>query len=256
MDFIVGLPNCKGKSVIMVIVDRLSKYNHLIAPAYPYNASIVAQLFIEHVFRLHGMPNSIMSDRDPVFVSAFWKELFRLQGSKLCMSSGYHPQTDRQTELAQNRMKVQADKKRTERHFNIGDMVYLKLVPYQLHSLVNHSYHKLQPRFYGPYAVLEKIGVVAYKLKLPEGSKVHPVFHVSYLKKQVGNNVTPQIELPLVSEDGLVQDIPATIMSRRMYKKGNVAGVQLLVQWKGKEVADATWEDFDEFQQRFLGFVV
>ena len=99
MDFIVGLPNCKGKSVIMVIVDRLSKYSHFIALAHPYNASMVAQLFIEHVFRLHGMPNSIVSDTDPVFISSFWREFFKLQGSKLCMSSGYHPQTDGQTEV-------------------------------------------------------------------------------------------------------------------------------------------------------------
>ena len=122
-------------------------------------------------------------------------------------------------QLAQNRMKVQADKKRIERHFNVGDMVYLKLVPYQLHSLVNHSYHKLQPRFYGPYAVLEKIGVVAYRLQLTERSKVHHVFHVSCLKREIGDNVISQVELPLVSEDGLVQDIHAVIMSRMMYKK-------------------------------------
>lgn len=94
-------------------------------------------------------------------------------------------------QLAQNRMKMQEDKKRIERHFDVGDRVYLKLVPYQLHSLVNYSYHKLQPRFYGPYAVLEKIGVVAYILQLPEGPKVHPVFHISCLKKQIGNNVIP-----------------------------------------------------------------
>ena len=159
-------------------------------------------------------------------------------------------------QIAQNRMKVHADKKRTERQFKVGDMVYLKLVPYQLQSLVNHGYQKLQPRFYGPYAVLEKIGAVAYKLQLPEGSRIHPVFHVSCLKKQLGDNVIPQMALPLVTEDGLAQEIPAAILSRRMYKKGNAAGVQLLVQWNGKEAADATWEDFDEFKTQFPDFAV
>lgn len=80
MDFIVGLPNCKGKTVIMVVVDRLCKYVHFIALSYPYIAVIMAQAFIEFVFKLHGMPNSIVSDRDPMFINAFWREFFRLQG--------------------------------------------------------------------------------------------------------------------------------------------------------------------------------
>lgn len=99
MDFIVGLPFCKGKSVIFVVVDRLSKYAHFISMAHPYTTTMVAQVFVENIFKLHGIPSSIVSDRDPVFVSSFWKELFKLQGSKLCLSSGYHPQSDGQTEV-------------------------------------------------------------------------------------------------------------------------------------------------------------
>lgn len=71
MDFIVGLPNCKGKSVIMVIVDGLSGYAHFILLSRPYNVATIAQLFIENVFKLHGMPNSIVSDSDPMFISFF-----------------------------------------------------------------------------------------------------------------------------------------------------------------------------------------
>lgn len=88
MDFIVRLPNCKGKIVIMVVVDRLSKYALFIA--HPYTRVTVAQAFVESIFKLHGMSSSIVSDRDLVFISAFWREFFRLQGSKLCMSYGYH----------------------------------------------------------------------------------------------------------------------------------------------------------------------
>lgn len=59
----------------------------------------------------------------------------------------------------------------TDRHFKVGDKVYLKLMPYKLQSLASHNYQKLQPRFYGPYMCLDKIGTMAYKLMLPEGSK-------------------------------------------------------------------------------------
>lgn len=127
-------------------------------------------------------------------------------------------------EMAQNRMKLQTDKKMTERHFEVGDMVYLRLVPYQLQSLAPHSYHKLQPRFFGPYKVLEKVGTIAYKLQLPPETKVHSVFQVSCLKKQLGNNVIPSPTLPLSTEDGLQLVEPAAILNRMMYKKGMVAG--------------------------------
>ena len=91
MDFIMGLLLSKGKSVIMVVVDRLSKYAHFIPLANPYTATIVAHSFIENVFWLHGLPSTIVSDRDPIFLRTFQKEFFKLQGSKLCMSSWYHP---------------------------------------------------------------------------------------------------------------------------------------------------------------------
>jgi hypothetical protein len=82
MDFIVELPKSGNKPVIMVVVDRLSKYAHLCALQHPFTASTVAQIFMDHVFKLHGMPHSIVSDRDPTFTSNFWQELFRLQGTQ------------------------------------------------------------------------------------------------------------------------------------------------------------------------------
>jgi hypothetical protein len=99
MDFIVGLPKSGNKSVIMVVVDRLSKYAHFCALQHPFTASTVAQIFMDNIFKLHGMPNSIVSDRDPTFTNNFWQELFKLQGTQLHLSTAYHPQMDGQTEV-------------------------------------------------------------------------------------------------------------------------------------------------------------
>ena len=218
LDFIEGLPNSHNKTVILVVVDKFSKYGHFIPMAHPFTALQVAQLYLSQVYKLRGLPKAIISDRDRVFTSAVWQELFRLSDTKLLMSSSYHPQTNGQTERlnqcletflrcfvnacprkwldwlplaeywynttyhsalgktpfevlygnsprhlgisdisscqtaeleewltewetlskliqqqllrAQQRMKNQADKNRTEREFAVGDLVYLKLQPY------------------------------------------------------------------------------------------------------------------------------
>ena len=99
MDLIKGLPKYGGKTVILVVVDQLSKYSNFCALSHPYTASLVTQIFMDQIFRLHGIPSSIVSDRDATITSHFWTELFRFTRTKLKMSSGYHPQTDGQTEV-------------------------------------------------------------------------------------------------------------------------------------------------------------
>jgi hypothetical protein len=78
MDFVEGLPLSQGHSVILVVVDSLSKYSHFTTLSNTYTAATIAQLFISHIFKLHGMPSSIVFNRDPIFTSAFWNELFSL----------------------------------------------------------------------------------------------------------------------------------------------------------------------------------
>lgn len=255
MDFITNLPKSNGYEAILVVVDRLSKYSHFIPLKHPFTARSIAFIFVKEVVRLHGVPESILSDRDPLFVSIFWKELFKLIGTVLKMSSAYHPQTDGQTEVvnrcleaylrcfisdqpkswahwipwaelwyntsfhistgftpfevvygrkppvlvhflegetrveavaqelrdrdealrqlkfnlqkAQEQMKMQADKRRKEVQFDVGDWVFLKLRPHRQQSLVQRIHQKLAPRFFGPYQIIQKVGPVAYKLKLP-----------------------------------------------------------------------------------------
>jgi hypothetical protein len=91
MDFIEGLPWVNGKSVILTVVDRFSKYAHFTALSHPYTALSVAKAFFEGVVHLHGFPASIVSDRDPVFTGHVWRDLFKLAGVQLRMSTAFHP---------------------------------------------------------------------------------------------------------------------------------------------------------------------
>lgn len=99
MEFIKGLPKSQGMTTIFVVVDRLSKYAHFMALSHPYTAKDVAQLFLDNIYKLHGLSATIVSDRDTVFTSTFWQEFFKLQGSQLCLSTAYYPQFDGETEI-------------------------------------------------------------------------------------------------------------------------------------------------------------
>src|SRR3954469_16966751 len=101
MDFIVQLPKTKaGFDAIVVFVDTFSKMTHFAPTKTTTSAPDTACIFFDHVFRLHGLPKSIVSDRDAKFTSKFWKTLFQTMGTKLAMSTAFHPQTDGQTERA------------------------------------------------------------------------------------------------------------------------------------------------------------
>jgi len=99
MDFITALPPSQGYSVIMVIIDKFSKFGHFIPLKADFTSKIVAEVFLQQIIKLHGFPRSIISDRDKVFISKFWQQLFQAQGTKLKMSSAYHPQSDGQSEV-------------------------------------------------------------------------------------------------------------------------------------------------------------
>jgi len=155
---------------------------------------------------------------------------------------------------AQNRMKMYADKKRTEREFEVGDWVFLKLQPYRQTSIAVRRSLKLASKFYGPYQVIQKIGPVAYKLALPSTAKIHPVFHISQLKKKVGKHVVPATDPLICSSGGQPLVEPVAILDRRMVKKGNIASTQILVQWANLLPEEATWEDYQFIRSQFPEF--
>ena len=297
----------RGFEAIIVVVDRLTKYSHFVPLKHPYTARGIVEIFVREVVRLHGLPNSIVSDRDSIFMSGFWKEFFRIQGTTLQMSTAYHPQSDGQTEVvnrcletylrcfitdqpkgwalwlpwaeywfnttyhestgttpfeavygcrpplivrsvpgevrvkgvqrelldrdealkqlknhllrAQGRMKAQADKHRTNISFEVGEMVFLKLKPHRQNSMVAKICPKLSARYYGPFQIMERIGEVAYHLKLPPSSRIHLVFHVSLLKKAVGDYKTRE-ELPTGLEDDDAEIIePLSILASHSVMK-------------------------------------
>ncbi|KAH6798946.1 hypothetical protein C2S51_035430 [Perilla frutescens var. frutescens] len=156
-------------------------------------------------------------------------------------------------ERAQQRMVKAAHQHRRELHFEVGQRVFIKLRPYRQNLLLARSSVKLAPKFYGPFEVVEKIGSVAYRLSLPAQSRLHPIFHISQLKLAVGNHVV-ETELP----DALLlvqpEFVPEWILRERMVWRGDDRVHQLLVQWHGKWVDEATWVDELELQGQFPEF--
>lgn len=342
MDFIEKLPLSEAHDTIMVVVDRLTKFAHFLPLAHPISANSVAPLFLDQIYKLHGLPEVIVSDRDKIFTSAFWKQLFRLLGITLNLSTAYHPQTDGQTErvnqcvetylrcfccdkpaswfhwlalaehwyntahhssigmtpfealfgrkpvflpcgpyadvlipaaadllqqrqsvlqllkghlvTAQSRMKYYADQHRSERVFQVGDWVYLKLQPYKQQTLALRTCLKLSAKFYGPFEVLEKIGSVAYKLKLPDTCRLHPVFHISLLKKHVGNTPTNMAPLPEFNNQDISPLTPDAVLQRREIIRDGLPVTQWLIRWKHLATEEASWEDSSFIRNQFPAF--
>ncbi|GJZ63669.1 putative reverse transcriptase domain-containing protein [Tanacetum coccineum] len=187
MDFVTKLPKTsQGYDTIWVIVDRLTKSAIFTPMRETDPLDKLARMYLKEVVTRHGIPVSIICDRDPRFASNFWKSLQNALGTNLDMSTAYHPQTDGQSERT---IQTLEDMLRAcAIDFGKGWVNHLPLVEFSY----NNSYHasiKAAPfeALYGRKCrspVLEKVGEVAYKLELPEElSIVHNTFHVSNLKK-------------------------------------------------------------------------
>jgi hypothetical protein len=97
-NFIKGFPRSGRYNCILVVVDKFSHYAHFLPLSHPFSAADVAIVFVDNIYKLHGPPEQIISDRDRIFNSLFWRQLFSATGTSLKMSSSYHPQTDGETE--------------------------------------------------------------------------------------------------------------------------------------------------------------
>lgn len=155
---------------------------------------------------------------------------------------------------AQARMKKYADMNRTERTFQTGVMVYLKMEPYRLAAFGFRGPLILHSKYYGPFRILNTVRNMSYKLLLPDGVKIHPVFHVSQLKKDLGLKVVPNPDLPLTNADGTLKTEPTLVLHVRQIPRNNVTVVQWLVQWENLSPEEATWEDADFLKEVFPAF--
>jgi ribosomal protein L21E len=152
---------------------------------------------------------------------------------------------------AQQRMKSQADKTRVERTFEVGDQVYLKLQPYVQMSVARRTNQKLSYKFFGPYKVLQRVGAVAYKLELPTESLIHPVVHVSLLKKALPANTIAQPDLP--SQCTMLEDpsIPLQVLDTKEVVSGKNLVCLVQVQWTGLPNSWTTWENKNRLMKEF-----
>jgi len=122
-------------------------------------------------------------------------------------------------------------------------------------SVQHRSYVKLEPKYCGSFQVLDRVGPVAYKLKLPEAAQVHPTVHVSQLRAFLGTfPAQPHIPNWLQGTNPAVSKMPIKVLARRIVKRKNAAAVQYLVQWEGLTEDQASWEYADEFERKYSNF--
>ncbi|XP_071739571.1 uncharacterized protein [Rutidosis leptorrhynchoides] len=145
----------------------------------------------------------------------------------------------------------QANKHRQDIQFEVGEWVYVRLRIYRQVTVAARHSHKLSKRYFGPFKILRRIGKVAYQLKLPTTSRIHPVFHVSLLRRCHGDPQINRAPLPTIVNEDLPVLEPAAILGHRTH--GSVP--QALVAWQGCTSSEATWENIHDLKDLFPEFV-
>nr|GEX11129.1 putative reverse transcriptase domain-containing protein [Tanacetum cinerariifolium] len=222
--FVTKLPRTSsGHDAIWAIIDRLIKSAHFLPMRKDYKMDRLARLHLNEIVSRHGVPISIISDHDSRFTLRFWQSMHEALGTRACVmdfagSWDVHlplaevgegklirheivqettekiSQIKARLKATRDRQKNYANKRRKPLEFNVGDHVLLKVSPWKA---VVHFWKKgkLASRFVGPFEITERIGPVAYRLRLPEElNGVHDTFHVSNLKKCLAD---PTLHVPL-----------------------------------------------------------
>ncbi|KAI3704076.1 hypothetical protein L1987_74283 [Smallanthus sonchifolius] len=291
MDFIMKLPKTSsGYDTIWVTVDRLTKSAHFLPIKETDKTEKLAKLYIKEIVARHGVPISIISDRDSRFMSRIWKSLQEAMGTRLDMSTAYHLQTDGQSErtiqtledmlracvidfggpeivqettykifkikdrlkAARDRQKSYADNRRKPLEFQIGDQVMLKVSPWKGVARFGNR-GKLNPRYVGPFEILARVGPVAYKLKLPqELSNVHDTFHVSNLKKCLSDEtlIIPPDEIHIDDRLHFIEE-PIEISDWKIQRLRRSRIKLVKVRWNSKRGPEYTWEREDQMKTKY-----
>ncbi|GJS09031.1 putative reverse transcriptase domain-containing protein [Tanacetum coccineum] len=268
MDFITKLPKTNsGHDTIRVIVDRLTKSAHFLAIREDYSIERLEMLYIDEIVARHRFPMSIILDRDGRFTWLFWKTLQKGLGTQLDMSTTYHPQRDGQSERT---IQTMEDMLRAY-VIDFGGNWDVHLPPAEIgESSLNGpemvqettdkkgmmrfgKKGKLAPRYVGPFEILERIGPVAYRLRLPmELSKVHDTFHVTNLKTFLvdANLHVPLDEIEVEKTLHFVEK-PIEIVDREVktLKRSKILIVK--VRWNSKRGPEFTWEREDHMKARY-----
>nr|GEX99003.1 putative reverse transcriptase domain-containing protein [Tanacetum cinerariifolium] len=239
MDLITKLPRSRsGHDAIWVIVDRLTKSAHFLAIHEDSSTKMLARLYIDVIVARYRVPVLIILDRDRRFTSHFWQTVQKALGTRLDLSTAYHPQTDGQ-KIGEGSL--------------IGPELVLekidKVSPWK--GVVHFGKKgKLAPRYVGPFEILERIGLVAYRLRLPEELNiVHDTFHVSNLKKCLADAslYVPLDEIKLDKTLRFVEE-PVEIMDREIKKLKRRKIALVKVRWNSKCEPEFTWEHEDQMR--------
>ncbi|XP_075099028.1 uncharacterized protein LOC142175920 [Nicotiana tabacum] len=262
-EFVIETYAC-GMGIGAVLMQQGHPLAHMSKLEDPCMTTLVAQAYMENVYKLHGIPQTIISDRDVVFLSKFYQSLFEKPPTHMpyVTYSSLVEEVDKSLQarestirllkhhlqLAQSRMKSHADKERSFREFAMGDMVFVRLQPYRQMSLKGQSYHKMSPKYFGLFLVIKRIGFVAYQLDLPAHAKIHSTLYVSQLKKHIGVGTLVAELLVALSPHGYIVLESESILESRVVPKGSRIVTQFLVKWFNYPREDNTWMDAHSFK--------
>ncbi|XP_037492052.1 uncharacterized protein LOC119369595 [Jatropha curcas] len=239
MDFVTRLPlTPKKKNAIWVIVDRLTKSAHFLPVRTDFTMEQFAELYIDEIVRLHGVPSSIISDRDPRFTSRFCLKKLH-EALDVSQEAGYSDFGGYVKSLVLLSFELQISQEsyarleRKDYRYAVGDKVFLKVSPWKKILRFGRK-GKLSPRFIGPYEIIERVGPLAYRLALPPDlDRIHNVFHVSMLRRYRSDpSHVIAVESITIDPDLTYEEEPVRILASEVKELRNKRIPLVKVLWK------------------------